>query len=102
MTSRFAKDLLHTMRELGMTDEQIRVEMVKRLPTVRPDTMELEPMPEPDDSQSAIEYQYAKQHDPYCPVCYGVGYYYEDVAGDGGSQMMIECECEQEKENDND
>lgn len=47
-----------------------------------------------DDSQSAIEHQYAQAHDPNCPTCHGDGYYYEDVCGDGGSQMFIECECE--------
>lgn len=31
--------------------------------------------------------------DPVCQACNGEGRYYEDVAGDGGSQMLIECDC---------
>lgn len=37
-----------------------------------------------------------------CPACNGEGHYYEDVAGDGGSQMLIECECNWREEFDAD
>jgi len=31
---------------------------------------------------------------PYCTTCHGEGFYWEDVAGDGGSRMRQECDCE--------
>lgn len=31
--------------------------------------------------------------DPDCRSCHGEGGYYEDVAGDGGSRMLVACDC---------
>lgn len=31
-----------------------------------------------------------------CKICNGLGGYYEDVAGDGGSRMFIPCDCSDE------
>ena len=31
------------------------------------------------------------KHD--CAICFGDGYYYEDVIGDGGERERITCEC---------
>lgn len=68
-----ADSIVATLRALGMTDAEIKAEMETRRQPTKPAA------------------------DSNCPICHGDGYYFEDVAGDGGSRMRIDCECVQTK-----
>jgi hypothetical protein len=50
----WAEDFVHTCRKLGMTDDEIRAKMVAQLPTVRRETMALEPMPAEPDTNTEL------------------------------------------------